>query len=139
MKESISKELLTEVLEYEIKDFIIKDNLLKYDPNYSLDMSNNHKILTYRKSINIYELSHKCKEWAKSNLFSYMNIGTISETRACLDLRTKFNFGIWRGYSCSIVTLDERHEVLYTTKCFDTEPEAIFQACQWLIDNKDKQ
>ena len=122
---------IVEILGVDKKNDLVYKIMQEYKNN---DGYESKSIGTY---INIYELSHKCKEWAKKNLFAYMNIGTISETRANLDLRVKYNFGIWRGYSCIVVTLDERHSCLYTAKYYETENEAIFDACQWILDNKE--
>ena len=130
--EVISKELLSEVLELEMNNYPI----VTFTSNNSYITLSHRGLVSADIRINIYELAYKCKEWAKSNLFSYMNIGTISETRAKLDLRTKFNFGIWRGYSCNVVTIDERHRTLHSTKCYESETESIFKACQWILDNK---
>ncbi len=130
-KSIISKELLSEVLGVSVEGFELLDDKDKpfNSAFFIVDCFDNVPF------ISVHEVAHKCKELARKNLFSYMNIGTISETRSVLDLRTKFNFGISRGYSCRVVTLDERHQTLYTTKCFETEPEAIFKACQWIYDN----
>ena len=126
----ISKELLSEVLGYEINDFMIKDNLLKYDALYSLDMSNNHKAYGYRKSINIYELVHKCKEFAYKLNFNILTekvsengyFGYIIKTNQLLECY---------GYIQEI-------KVVYETIHNQTEAECIFIACQWILENKDK-
>jgi len=131
MEDIISKELLGEVLGREVKKDMISINQNNVTFAYADE--------DMWSDINIYELAHKCKEWAKSNLFVYMNKGKpLSETRAALDFRTKFNFGIWRGYSCCVVTIDERYFTIHTTKCFDTETEAIFKACQWVLEKENR-
>lgn len=110
--------------------FFAVKNFKEFDFDYVYDVKNEKM----KKGIECFYFI--CKEWAIENLFAYMNIGTISETRATLDLRVKFNFGIWRGYSCSVVTLDERHTCLYTAKYYETEVESVVKACQWILDNK---
>ena len=85
---------------------------------------------------NIHELAHKCKEWARSIHFN----GDIIHNRI---YRTQ------SYYSSVYNNITKRYEekavcdVIYgqmgdVEKCLaDTEPEAIFQACQWILDNKD--
>lgn len=64
--------------------------------------------------INIYELAHLCKEWASEYLLSsYMDGGKI-----------------WWCYSNHI-------NYSHLNIDADTEPEAIFKACQWIFDNKE--
>lgn len=65
---------------------------------------------------NIYELAHKCKEWA-------LNLGYIL-------------YSTIYGYECYI---DSRSFIDNTPIRFlaGSEPEAIFKACQWILDNKD--
>jgi hypothetical protein len=63
--------------------------------------------------VNIHELAHKCKEWARDKYDC-----TISSS-------------IYKEYSkCWAITLDESFVA-------PTEPEAIFQACQWILDNNE--
>ena len=63
--------------------------------------------------INIYELAHKCKEWA-------VNLGYIL-------------YSTVHGYECYI---DSRSFIDNTPIRFlaESEPEAIFKACQWILD-----
>lgn len=68
-------------------------------------------------TINIHELAHKCKEWARLT----HNIDLIT-------LRLK------EGWLCC--DWYDKHTNL-SSNC-NTEPEAIFQACQWILD-KDQQ
>ena len=55
MKDVISRELLSEVLEKEIIDFHISGNTIWKDEVFI---------------INIHELAHKCKEWANKQRYS---------------------------------------------------------------------
>ena len=68
--------------------------------------------------INIYELAHKCKKWAFNN-YEIMLESTIifSSSSRCK--------GIDEVGFCVMVTYAE------------TEPEAIFKACQWILENKE--
>jgi len=98
----MNKELLAEVL---------KDNEITHW-DYEIKIENN---LVYycggHKSINIYELAHKCKEWAYKNGYELMS----SIAYCCIDHKSF------------------AESVFFTE---DTEPETIFKACQWILDNK---
>lgn len=87
--------------------------------------------------INIYELAHKCKEWA----FETESVQIIHAR--------KYGYGVGVVKYFSSIEVYNGH-YLYnpsdelgtsTQVSFeaDTEPEAIFQAAQWVLDNKDKQ
>ena len=94
----ITKELLSEVLGvYKIIEPYGNILVWEWDKSYS----NNNC------SINIYELAHKCKEWALQ--YDYTILSS-------------------KGYA----TISGK--VFYDK----TEPEAIFKACQWILENKDK-
>ena len=62
----ISKELLNKVLNIEIVSYQMKQkNILAYE--YNKVSKNQWSGKTFcNRSINIYELAHKCKEWALS-------------------------------------------------------------------------
>lgn len=115
-----SKELLSEVLGHKIwKVMDCNMGTLRYCiyPNKEDEPSE------YIFPINIYELAHMCKEWALSEGY-YFSIYS-------------FNF------SCNTeqehrIRLLLGNEVVYwgNDSCNETEPEAIFQACQWILDNK---
>lgn len=74
-------------------------------------------------SINIYELAHKCKEWA-------FNQSYIMESAYV----TKGNF------TSSYCKLENHFIYPKVKETFheDTEIKAIFKTCQWILDNKDK-
>ena len=113
----ISKELLSEVLGVEVNIFDVdkKNDLVfeyKNDGTYGdTDIKINKDFIgTY---INIYELAHKCKEWALE----------LYELRSHLCDN--------KGH-CIIYGLNyPREEFMFFTE--DTEPEAIFKACQWIL------
>jgi hypothetical protein len=87
-----------------------------YDNNNILISATNNTEGPFMERINIYELAHKCKEWA----FKHHNIILWSGLNTC-------------HYHTPII------EKSFTK---DTEAEAIFKACQWIqwiYDNKDKQ
>jgi hypothetical protein len=65
--------------------------------------------------INIYELAHKCKEWASNK-----GIGLASWVEQYPDGACQLT---WKA---EYITIDFSA---------DSEPEAIFKACQWILDN----
>ena len=111
----ISKELLSEVLG--------KDA-------YPYDYAQNGRVLRYaffesinrKRYINIYELAYKCKEWAYKQGF------------VILSGHSAYSIGLFfcscKGWLSE--NYDKQIEINHKT-----EPEAIFQACQWILDNKD--
>jgi hypothetical protein len=75
----------------------------------------NDTILFHTKNkigINIYELAHKCKEWSYSYGIKLSSV-KLDERWCCHDLCTNVNFGHFGA----------------------TEPEAIFRASEWILDN----
>lgn len=136
----ISKELLSEVLCEDIKfnDFdsfcpiILIENELEisycypYYDNYTSDGMYDTSMKKTTGYINIHELAYKCKEWAVKH-----NFHLISWTISYEAVKRK-------GYCQTHNTQDADKE---SDKPFhaDTEPESIFKACQWILDNKDKQ
>lgn len=120
----ISKELLSEIL----KEY-------KFPFSYEYNTYNDYtkKIYFYVNSelkidfflINIYELAHKCKVWALSKGY-YFSIYS-------------FNF------SCNTeqehrIRLLLGNEVVYwgNDSCNESEPEAIFKACEWILTKDSK-
>jgi hypothetical protein len=108
---SISKELLSEVTGMKIGYIRLEDEerVLAYASRFpNAEFWNN-------KSINIYELAHKCKEWAFTKGY-YLDSGKQDD-----------------GFRCFIATKE------YSTMVKqNTEPEAIFKACEYILENKDK-
>ena len=131
----ISKELLSEVLNL---------NMWKTDSlNISID---ENKVycngiflgdLGYQQSsdvVNIYELAHKCKEWAHKSEY-YINSGQMDKNS--LENALKWFATIFNPHK----RIGEKQTLygkeMLRTFYLDTEPEAIFKACQWILDNKD--
>ncbi|MFA5040056.1 MAG: hypothetical protein WC464_00280 [Bdellovibrionales bacterium] len=108
----ISKELLREVWKW------------KYATIKDCRVAGKHIEVTFNETnskdkINIYELVHKCKEWAMNQQYS---------------LRSE----IYRN-GCGYVLCEPRTSGLKDSSFTgSTEPESIFKACQWILDNKDK-
>jgi len=87
---------------------------------------------------NIYELAHKCKEWAFTKGY-LVTSGTNYSDNYLDDLP---NNDLINWYSYAIEKPTSFFQVMYEMdmpNCFDgdTEHEAIFKACQWILDNKD--
>jgi len=110
----VSNELLSAVLDVDsdwfIDDITIRDSLViidygQYDGNFDKDV------------FNIYELAHKCKEWANGN---------------GADITSTNRQGIYSNKALALVDVDWRpdeREIVEAT----TEPEAIFKACEWIL------
>ena len=113
----ISKELLGEVLKADIRKInnsILDGNLYYYKT-----------FVKCKSKINIYELAHKCKEWAV-NLSP--NKHALSSYPRWSDIR---NYKKTNGsyYICQHLVSGVQFEA-------ESEPEAIFKACEWIL-NKD--
>ena len=106
----ISKELLSEVLGHNQIDnieLLYDDTILEFtyiDDNQEIG-----------DDINIYELAHRCKEWA---LASHIRLWSVKDDN---------NSAI-----CRINSREKEEFYAYT------EAEAIFEACQWIYDKEQK-
>ena len=122
----ISKELLSEVLKDKLKeeyngsyDFICNGvvNLERNEVSSTLGFYDSELDFF----INIYEFAYKCKEWA-NNLPSkrYQLYSGICPK--------SLNYSV-----CSIFSgaIEQTEEIIA-----NSELEAIFSACQWILDNK---
>jgi len=118
----ISKELLSEVLDIELE---LKRNELNPIPT---GKESGSEVIFYwvkgetyfhnGSSINIYELAHKCKEWA------YKQGYEIVESAHKLKMRET------KKYSYVFTTFDGK-KILFN-------PHRTFKACQWILDNQSK-
>lgn len=107
-----SKELLSIVLDCEVLDSVIKDNTI-WPLEFSSWRSGEIQLCNckkYRSGINIHELAHMVKEWAR--------------TEKQILLASSSN-GI-----CEFVRKDI--EATYAA----TEPEAVFKAGEWLLKDR---
>ena len=104
-----SKELLSEVLGKEVTNIQkgCTENELKITAYFGNVRQSFH--------INIYELAHKYKEWAKSQKLFILSFPSPNE-------------GL-EGYWANLT--NNTHRAFAAT-----EPEAIFKACQWILDNR---
>ena len=92
-------------------------------------------------SINIYELAYKCKEWAKYNkLFGNggydlytEHLKGINYPSAMNETLLNKNYDYWRCFYQRCNPSDS------TIGQGITEPEAIFKACQWILEQMKEQ
>lgn len=105
----ISKELLSIILgekAYDIK--YVSDNIISFYTDYD-----------QYEEINIYELAHKCKEWANKQGCKKVYSGIYESTdQGSL-------------YICIISSLEANHTLDFWE---NTEQEAIFKASQYILD-----
>lgn len=108
----ISKELLSEVLNQNVT------SVYKQQEHYRYTTSSISGSWTFGSDVplpSIYELAYKCKEWAWSNhKLSIISGYTISGS-------------IVANIMIKHMNMCEHH---YKA---DTEPEAIFKACEWIL------
>lgn len=121
-----SKELLSEVLSKEfnfmfgISDISTYNNLVQIS-FYETELCS----MCGLHQINIYELAHKCKEWAFDKEYSvYATQYKIDDGEWCIYV---FKDKDMHDYGCDICD---------TT--FKTEPEAIFKACEWIMEKENE-
>lgn len=116
----ISKELLSVVLDIPLQHIryngttnhykIFKENLFNWNSGDYGRWSN--------LEINIYELAHKCKEWALKHHYKVIS-------------KPDNVPGLWEAYVN--LSLTSKHG-----EVADTEPEAIFKACEWILTKDSK-
>jgi len=115
----ISKQLLSEVFKKDVIGIII-------NPKEDLTLGKNEISIFfdgYKQKWNIYELAHKCKEWALSKGYELHSKLQYDNKGMC----NIEKFEAKAGMSC-------RQIIKYTYS--DSEIEAIFKACEWILNNK---
>lgn len=105
----ISDELLSKILGRECEDAILA-NMDESYLEYWVDEYNDD----YSRKINIYELAHKCKEWA---------------------LKQKYYIKSQVGTEISVANIFASNNRCDENITANTEPEAIFKACEWILEN----
>ena len=121
----ISKDLLSEVLSssstclIKVHKVIIKNHSLNYFYN-SKDSS--HRPFEDNKYINIYELAYKCKEWIILKGLSY----------------TVYYDDSFKNYKCEILeeNFNDGIDAIGDIFVSSNEIQAVFSACQWILENK---
>ena len=102
----ISKELVSEVFKLNICEAYIENNKLYFDMGLPLI-----------QSINIYELVHMCKEWAFDKGYPFNVLYRHDYWDRC---ELKYDVDLYN------------HRKSF---CSDTEIEAIFLACEYILNN----
>ena len=122
----ISKELLNKVLNIEIVSYQMKQkNILAYE--YNKVSKNQWSGKTFcNRSINIYELAHKCKEWA------YYKHGYI------IFSKTRISSSLASCYFDTMAKHDYEDDYCDDFRA-ETEYEAIFKACSWILEQIKKE
>ena len=109
----ISKELLSEVLNYEVDAFL---GINKNEIDYTCCRDENEGYVDI--SINIYEFAYKSKEWAENKGYIL-----FSKNKECL-----------------IYSIDEVYDVIECLNQYEdyfegnTEIEAVIKACNWILE-----
>ena len=109
----ISKELLSEICQTNLVSLgkleVIGSDICLYDCSMQPDIY---------MCWNIYELAHKCKEWALKHHYKVIS-------------KPDNVPGLWEAYVN--LSLTSKHG-----EVADTEPEAIFKACEWILTKDSK-
>ena len=131
----ISKELLSKVLDnevpYQVKvhKIIIKNNSLNYFYN---SKDSRGGLFEANEYINIYELAHKCKEWALDNRWMICTMPMLTEKKwGNTSVRLSHFYSAGKDRYLDGIYHNGRIEA-------NTETEAIFRACQWILDKDSK-
>ena len=113
----ISKELLSEVIKRNIiniktslDDYIINENIVRYWDDKSV----------VHFEINIYELAHKCKEWALKKGYPFNVLYRYDYWDRC---EPKYDIDLYN------------HRKSFRD---DIEYNAIFKACEWILQKKEQ-
>ena len=120
----ISKELLSEVLNIE------NERISRTVDKFCFPNTNTIAVQYYMtdgwQHINIYELAHKCKEWAYKKEYALTPMNDFGFGNKDTD-----NFkSYWT--SCYINLRPSNGTHLYCVE-MTSEPEAIFKACEWIL------
>ena len=123
--EMISKELLSEVLNIE------NERISRTVDKFCFPNTNTIAVQYYMtdgwQHINIYELAHKCKEWAYKKEYALTPMNDFGFGNKDTD-----NFkSYWT--SCYINLRPSNGTHLYCVE-MTSEPEAIFKACEWIME-----
>jgi len=117
-----SKELLSEVLDYKVENYSHNGTPIT-NLAINVDARADNGIRLAKQNINIYELAHKCKEWA------WRTENVRLETGRMYGLTTE-------AHNCRI-DVYSGHKFYFNGRYKDftanTEPEAIFKACEWIL------
>ncbi|WP_323586046.1 hypothetical protein [Aliarcobacter butzleri] len=117
MEVKISKELVSAVLQIDIKDISIIGSTLNYTiPNHETEEDGELVYIDLGQNINIYEFAFKCKEWALDQNCCIRSYILKQEKKG----RTKLEYHYLANMPSEV--FEE-----------DTEVEAIIKACEWIL------
>jgi len=115
-------EILNLVLDIHVKDYKVVGSTVYMNSTNALEANYVGVFGCYLNSENIYEVAALCKEWIKEvDTGSTFVLSGYDEAGLCLldfGLKSKFGKGKKPFYA-------------------NSEPEAIFKACEWLLHNRD--
>ena len=118
---NISKELLSEVLNYEVDAFL---GINKNEIDYTCCRDENEGYIDI--SINLYEFAFKCKEWILNQ-----------KNKDCFYIADQFSLniesqmGIIKYFWCVLLKNNSRVSPEFKA---DSEIEAIIKACNWILE-----
>ncbi len=126
----ISKELLSKLLNKKVTEVSTSDREARERGYHTISgifiiFEDNRDVM-----INIYELAHKCKEWAFINGFVLSSYKQFEDDNEPIHWICE-----WYSNESKVCFECSSHE--YSWKEASSEPAAIFKACQWILDNKD--
>ena len=118
----VSKELLAEILDLELVENVQINwqniNEIVYTTKPAGETISEMVEEVYSNSrwrcVNIYELAHKCKEWAFNKGYTLVVFKTL-------------------GYTTYAVEIHDESDYIELIDSFTTEPDAIFKACEWIL------
>ena len=122
----IYQELLSEVLGVEVEYIFIDNSNVNYTTFANITQG------TRDCNINIHELAHKCKEWATKQGFKVKAELSYGTEKGKVQLEKYQEFDIYDvfGYKVGHIAKSDWFEC-------DSEPEAIFKACTWIMEDRD--
>ena len=119
----ISKELLSEALDARIDNFTAHDGVIYINRASVLDAYAIPKYGNFEKKVNIYELAHKCKEWATKHKYMVSSLFRMD--------RNEIRWAESNAWKASM------GEIAAKRFKANTEPEAVFKACEYILKEID--
>jgi hypothetical protein len=128
----ISNKLLSAILNKKcvIVDFIKETNNLYYQTDCNIGTELRNKECW----INVYELSERCKQWAFIKWYSIES--SIDSDGFDEQDNIEWVYYVYLSDLKNIEHIGNRNKFIKEFKA-KTEPEAIFKACEWILENKD--
>lgn len=129
MEVKISKELVSAVLQIDIKDISIIGSTLNYTiPNHETEEDGELVYIDLGQNINIYEFAFKCKEWAlkKGYIIQSELEGYTFENIAYAICRVYFDGDkVYDNYELNNI-------------CYQYEKMGIIESCEWVLKETQK-